>query len=146
LTQLNVGRLSAAYPWIAKRDHQETEMIGLAKADTATEQLEIVTRTDFAQANERAWHFIFGVQRAMLDEVVFAATELLDRSRTETHLFGEFVSKMAGSHSVRDIKMMCRECWQHQLDFLRRDSERVFRHGGRLLETTSVLFSELTHS
>jgi hypothetical protein len=121
-------------------------MIGLAEAYAATAQQEANTTTGFAKANEVALDFIFGVQRAMLDEVLFAVTEVLDRSQTETHLFDEFISKMAGSHSVKDIKMMCRECWQHQLDFLRRDCERLFRHGSRVLETTSNLFGDLTQN
>jgi thymidine kinase len=67
---------------------------------------------------------------------------MLDRARTETHLFNEFVSKMAGSHSVKDLRTMCEECGQHQIDVIRRDSERLFRHGERLLETTSKLLSD----
>jgi hypothetical protein len=47
---------------------------------------------------------------------------------------------MAGSHSVKDLKTMCEECGQHQIDFVRRDSERLFKHGERMLETTSKLF------
>ena len=71
---------------------------------------------------------------------MFAGNEMLDRARTETHLFSEFVSKMAGSHSVKDLKTMCEECGQHQIDFVRRDSERLFKHGERMLETASKLF------
>ena len=67
---------------------------------------------------------------------------MLDRARTETHLFSEFVSKMAGSHSVKDLKTMCEECGQHQIDFIRSDSERLFKHGERMIETTSKLFGE----
>jgi thymidine kinase len=59
---------------------------------------------------------------------------------TETHLFGEFSSKMAGAHSVEGLKTMCQECGQHQIDFVRRDSERLFKHGARMIEVTSELF------
>ena len=48
---------------------------------------------------------------------------------------------MAGAHSVKDVKTMCQECGQHQLDFLRRNSERLFRHGERMIATTSNLIS-----
>jgi hypothetical protein len=34
---------------------------------------------------------------------------------------------------------MCQECGQHQIDFVRRDSERVFKHGERMIEVTSKL-------
>ena len=89
---------------------------------------------------------MFGAQKVLLEEMVFAGNELLDRARTETHLFSEFVSKMAGSHSVKDLKTMGQECAQHQLDFVRRDSERLFKHAERMLETGSKLFSNRPES
>jgi hypothetical protein len=36
---------------------------------------------------------------------------------------------------------MCQECGQHQLDFIRRDSERLFKHGERIIATTSNLIN-----
>ncbi len=92
------------------------------------------------KANKNALEFMCGAQKALLEEMVFTGNEILDRARTETHLFSEFVSKMAGSHSVRDLKTMFQECGQHQIDFVRRDSERLFRHGERMLQTASNLF------
>ena len=92
-----------------------------------------------AKANKRALDFMFGAQRLILEEMVFAGNELLDRARTESHLFTEFVSKMAGAHSVNNIKTMYEECGQHQIDFVRRDSERLFKHGERMIEATSNL-------
>jgi hypothetical protein len=103
-------------------------------ADTAT--------TRMIKANRNTLEFMLGAQKAMLEEIVFAGNEMLDRAQTETHLFNEFVSKMAGSHSVKDLRTMCEECGQHQIDVIRRDSERLFRHGERLLETTSKLLSD----
>jgi hypothetical protein len=35
---------------------------------------------------------------------------------------------------------MCGECGQHQIDFVRRDSERLFKHGERMLEVAAKLF------
>jgi len=89
--------------------------------------------------NQNALEFMFGAQRMMFEEFIFFTDEMLERTRTETHLFTEFVAKMAGAHSVKDVKTMCQECGQHQLDFLRRDSERLFRHGERVIATTSNL-------
>ena len=89
--------------------------------------------------NQNALEFMFGAQRMMFEEFIFFTDEMLERTRTETHLFTEFVAKMAGAHSVKDVKTMCEECGQHQLDFLRRDSERLFRHGERMIATTSNL-------
>ena len=36
---------------------------------------------------------------------------------------------------------MCEECGQHQIDFIRRDSERLFKHGERMIETASNLLN-----
>jgi hypothetical protein len=96
--------------------------------------------TQLTKANKQALHFMTGAQKVLLEEMVFAGNEMLERTRTETHLLSEFVSKMAGSHSVKDLKTMLQECGQHQIDFVRRDSERLFKHGERMLETASKLF------
>jgi hypothetical protein len=93
------------------------------------------------KVNMRVLDFMFGVQKATLDEAIFISNEILDRARAETHLFSEFSSKMAGSHSVKDLKTMCEECGQHQIDFVRRDSERIFKHGERMIETQANLFN-----
>jgi hypothetical protein len=95
----------------------------------------------FTKANKNALEFMFGAQKMMLEEMVFASNEMLDRTRTETHLLSEFVSKMAGSHSVKDLKTMFEECGQHQIDFVRRDSERLFKHGERMVKATSNLLA-----
>ena len=91
--------------------------------------------------NQSALEFMLGAQKMMFEEWVFLGGEILERTRTETHLFTEFVAKMAGAHSVKDVRTMCQECGQHQLDFLRRDSERLFKHGERMIATTSNLIN-----
>jgi hypothetical protein len=107
------------------------EMIGPSEADAVTR---------LAAVNQRAQDFLFGAQRAIFEELLFISDELLDRTRTETHLFAEFISKVAGAHSVKDIRTLYEECGQHQIDFVRRDCERLFKHGHRMIETTSNLF------
>jgi hypothetical protein len=97
--------------------------------------------TQLTKVNKNALDFLIGAQKLVFEEIGFAGNEMLERARTETHLLSEFVSKMAGSHSVRDLKTMCVDCGQHQIDFIRRDSERLFKHGERMIETTSKLFS-----
>jgi hypothetical protein len=114
-----------------------------ARAETI-EQPEADATARLATASKPARELLFGVQRVMFDELLFVSNEMLDRARTETHLFAELISKMAGAHSVKDIKMMYEECGQHQIDFIRRDCERVFKHGHRMIETTSNLFSNRT--
>ena len=109
----------------------ETKAVELEQpADSATRQVD---------ANKQTLHFMLGAQRMMLEETAFAADAMLDRVRTGTHLWSEFASKLASSHSVRDLNAMARECGKHQLEFIRRDCDRLFRHGERLIEATSGL-------
>jgi hypothetical protein len=91
-----------------------------------------VTRS--TAAGKRAFDILLAAQRVFLGEWMVAGNEMFERARSETHLFNEFVSKMAGAHSTNDIKAMWTECSQHQLDFLRRDAERLFRHGERVVQ------------
>jgi hypothetical protein len=102
--------------------------------------------TQMTKANRQALDFMCGAQKVILEETVFTGNEMLDRAQTETHLLSEFVSKMAGSRSVTDLKTMWQECGQHQIDFIRRDSERLFKHGQRMIEATSKLFSSRPQS
>jgi len=100
----------------------------------------VQAETQMVKANQRAANFMFGAQRLMLEELVFAGNEMLDRTRTEMHLFSELASKMAGAHSVRDIRSMYEECGKHQVEFIRRDCDRLFKHGERMIEATASLF------
>lgn len=93
------------------------------------------------KVSKNALDFLTGAQKVMIEELVFANDEMMERARTETHLLSEFISKMAASHSVKDLKTMGQECAQHQIDFIRRDSERLFKHGERMLETASKLLA-----
>lgn len=114
------------------RDRSAMDAIEPMAADAAAQ---------FSKANKSAVEFTFGAQKLLLEEMVFAGNELLDRARTETHLLSEFISKMAGSHSVKDLRTMVRECSQHQIDFARRDGERLFKHGERMRETIANLLA-----
>jgi hypothetical protein len=105
-----------------------------------TERPVAETTQNLAKVNRRAMDFLFDVQRMMLDELLFISNEMLDRAKTEAHLFTEFVSKLAEAHSVNNIRTLWEECGQHQIDFIRRDSERLFKHGQRIIETMSNLF------
>jgi len=109
-----------------------------ARARTA-EQAATDSTTSLARADQHAMNLLFGAQYLILDEFVFVSNEMLDRAQTETHLFTEFVSKMAEAHSVKNIRTIWEECGRHQIDFIRRDSERLFRHGERMIEKMSNL-------
>ena len=106
----------------------------------AVEQVAAEAQTKIEKANERASELLFGTQKLMLEEFVFLGNEFFDRAKTEMHLFSELVSKMSGAHSVKDIKAMYEECGKHQLEFIRRDCDRVLRNGERVIEATSKLF------
>jgi hypothetical protein len=126
---------------LSKDASAEVIMTQLSQPDVAVfEQSAADATARLNKANRHALDFMMGAQKVMLEEMVFASNEMLERTRTETHLFSEFLSKMAGSHSVKDLKTMGKECAQHQIDFVRRDSERLFKHGARMLEVTSKLF------
>jgi len=114
-------------------------MAEFSEARSMTEQAAAEATERANMVNRNTLNFMFGAQRLMLEELVFAGNELLERARTETHLFTEFVSKMAGVHSVRGIQEMITECGQHQIDFVRRDSERIFAHGQRMIDATLKL-------
>ena len=106
----------------------------------APEQATTVVETQMVKANQHAANFVFGAQKLMLEELVFASNEIVERAQTEMHLFSEFVSKMASAHSVKDVRAMYEECGKHQIEFVRRDCDRLFRHGERLIDAASRLF------
>jgi hypothetical protein len=105
-----------------------------------SEPVAMQAETPMAKVNQRAANFMFGAQKLMLEELVFAGNAMRDRTQTEMHLFSEFASKMAGAHSVRDIRAMYAECGKHQIEFIRRDCDRLFKHGERIIEAASSLF------
>src|SRR3954451_9718768 len=109
-----------------ERENAEVTMTELSQAAPTPAHGVATTETPFAGAKENALDFMLSVQALMFGETLFAASGLFDRTRTETHLFSEFMSKMAASHSVRDLRTMYQECSKHQIEFLRRDFERLF--------------------
>lgn len=119
-------------------------MTELSQSAAAEPQSSKETEARLAAASSNGLQFLFGAQKLIAGEIAFAADEMMERARTETHLFSEFISKLAGSHSVEDIRTMYEECARHQLDFLRRDSDRLFKHGDRVIEAVSRLFENRT--
>jgi hypothetical protein len=120
---------------------REVTMPETAESKAVEQERPADRATQLADANKQALHFMFGAQRMMLEEMAFAADAMLGRVRTETHLWGEFSAKLAEAHSVRDWNAMARECGKHQLEFVRREYDRQFRHGERLIEATSALLN-----
>ena len=116
----------------------------LAETGSATpEHAATEVEAQMTKANKRAADIMFGAQKLMLEEFVFTGNEMLERAQTEMHLFSEFVSKTAGAHSVKDITTTYEECGKHQIEFIRRDCDRLFKHSLRMIETASSLFNSL---
>jgi len=117
-------------------------MAELAESVGATSgQAQASPESRIVLANKRALHFVFGAQKMMFEGMIFAGTEAFDRALTEMRLFTEFTSKAAAAHSVNDIKTLGEECGQHQIDFVRRDCERLVKHTERMIGAASDLFS-----
>jgi hypothetical protein len=95
--------------------------------------------SQLAQTNRYALYSLADARNVMLDEMLFAGNEFLDRTIAETQLFNEFLSKMAEAHSLKDYGAMYQQCSRHQLDFIRRDTERLLKHSERVIDNTSKL-------
>lgn len=111
-------------------------MSELSDAGPATTEAE----SGIDKATKRAANFVFGAQKLMLEELVFAGNEFMERAQTEMHLFSELASRIASAHSVRDFRSMYEECSKHQIEFVRRDCDRLFKNGKHMIEAASKLF------
>jgi hypothetical protein len=126
---------------------QEAVMAELSEYGSAFgEELTGDAAARFSDTNRHALGFIFNAQKLMLDEMMLAGPELFDSARTEMHLFSELASQMAEAHSVNNFQTMWEECSRHQIDFWRRESERLFKRSERLIETTSKLIGNWRHN
>jgi hypothetical protein len=95
--------------------------------------------SQLSKVNKYAASFWTGARSVLLDEMIFAANEYLERAVAETRLFNELVSKLAEAHSVKDLGIAYQECTKHQLDFIRRDTERVLKHSERTIDSAAKL-------
>jgi hypothetical protein len=95
--------------------------------------------SQITKASKYAFYCMGDARNVMLDEMLFAGSELLDRAMAETQLFNEFLSKIAEAHSLKDLGAMYRECSRHQIEFIRRDTERLLKHSERVIDNTSKL-------
>jgi hypothetical protein len=108
---------------------------------TQPTELAVSSSERLTQSSERAFDLFSGARGLIGDEIAFARDEMLDRVQTETQPFNEFLSKMAEAHSVNDIRTMYVVCGQHQVDFIQRDCERLFKNARLSIETTSKFLS-----
>ena len=119
---------------------KETAMTESVEQGAGTsEQLATDAASQLTRANRYAFSFLNGARNVLLDEMLFAGNEFLDRAVAETKIFDEFLHKLAEAHSVKDYGTMYQECTRHQLDFIRRDSERLLKHGERVIDNATKL-------
>jgi hypothetical protein len=95
--------------------------------------------SQLVRANRYAFSLLTGVGNVLLDEMLFAGNEFVDRAVAETAIYSEFVHKLAEAHSVRDLGTMYQECTRHQMDFIRRDSTRLLKHSDRMIDNAAKL-------
>jgi hypothetical protein len=55
------------------------------------EQSAADARAQLSRANKSTLDFMLGAQKALLEEIAFAGNELLERTRTETHVSGGMI-------------------------------------------------------
>jgi hypothetical protein len=121
---------------------EEAVMAELSEFDSSlAEQSTGAAASRFGRTGQHVLDLVVGTQRTIFEESMIAGGEMADRTRTEMQLLSELSSKLAEAHSVNDIQAMWRECSRHQIDFLRREAERLFRHGERWIENTAKLTS-----
>jgi hypothetical protein len=109
------------------------------QSSTTNEPLANDTASQIAKANKYAFSLWTGSRNVLLEEMMFAGTEFIERAVEETKIFNEFISKLAEAHSVKDLGTMYQECTKHQLEFIRRDTERLLKHSDRVIDNTSKL-------
>lgn len=68
------------------------------QSSAANEPLANDVGSQLAKANRYAFSLWAGSQNVLLDELVFAGNEWLERTIAETRIFDEFVSKLAEAH------------------------------------------------
>lgn len=114
-------------------------------SDTLTQAITDRSPSDtpgiFVEYNKRALHFMFDAQRVILGEMVTASDEILEDVRAEMNLAAEFAAKINEAHSVENIRTVLKECGQHQMDVLSRESQNFLRRNQRLVEATSQLLA-----
>ncbi len=94
----------------------------------------------FVGMNKRSIDLFFSVQKAVLEELIDVSNDAFEHTSAKFSLANEFASKIAEAHSANGLKQVYAECGKHQADFIRRDSERAFKHWQRFLERTSKVF------
>ncbi len=99
---------------------------------------------EFVKMNRRSFDFVFGTQKALLDEMISINNDVFERACGELNVATEFISRLAESHSAKAVLDACEDCRKHQADLLRRDNERLLKCGQRFLDRTAGFLTTST--
>lgn len=92
-----------------------------------------------ADASKRGLEFSLGAQKAVFDEIIEAGNSAIQHAQAQMDVATEFAAKVAEAHSFKDIVSAFRECSQHQLDVVRKDSQRFVAHGREIIDRSFKL-------
>jgi hypothetical protein len=90
--------------------------------------------SNLLEAGKRGIQLSLAAQKALIEEIYQASGDALAHTKAQMHVANEFASKMAEAHSFRDLVSVYQECSRHQMDLVRKDSERLAAYGQSLLE------------
>ena len=113
-------------------------MTELSEQGAAAKQLATDAGSQFTKASRYTFSLLTGTGKTLFDEILFVGNEFLDGAVAETRL-QQFRAKLAEAHSVKDIGTIYQECTKHQLEFIRRDTERLLKHSQRVIDNTAKL-------
>jgi len=88
----------------------------------------------FLEAGKRGLQLSLAAQKALIEEIYQASGDALAHTKAQMHVANEFAAKMAEAHSFKDLVRVWQECSQHQMDVMRKDSERLAAYGQDVLE------------
>ena len=96
--------------------------------------------SQLTKANKYAFSLWTGLQNVLLDEMMFAGNEFLERaiaeeSKSPTNSSPSWRKHTRSRTTLADVQ----ECTKHQLAFIRRDTEQLLKHSDRLIDKTSKL-------
>jgi hypothetical protein len=122
--------------------HETHEEVAMSETLTqSTSQLPSDAPGAFVEFNKRTMHVLFDAQKVLIGEIATASDEMLDDVRAEMHLAAEFAAKIHEAHSVANVQAALKECSQHQMDVLSRESQNILRRSQRLVHATSQLLA-----
>ncbi len=97
-------------------------------------------------AGKRGLQLSLAAQKALIEEFYQASGDALAHTKAQMHVANEFAAKIAEAHSFKDIIKVWQECSQHQMDVMRKDSERLAAYGQGVLEKSFQYLREAGES